>query len=388
MIISNRMVIKLQMLLKKLLNTFVSIILLLRSLIFKNWYKNIKKILNSDLIIFHVKGGFGHQIEINDLARRLYKSKEILYICKLEQDRHNQYLANIFGNQNINILSTLKFKFFNKQFYLGEKEGSNIFIIENFYYYVIKNFFQKKIIKNLEFYETLSKDFKNKFNLIRRYHRYDYINLYFHLYNKEKNLSLQYKNFNLKTKKNFFKFANLFKKKKICIFYLKYSELAKDITKSTRSGSRAIETYFEVFEFLISKNFKIFLLGDLRKDLFKSKHIDSDIFTYKSFRINKDLFDMFAMLIKPDLFIGECGGPLYFGFYAKKAIGINWFPYGYKPPGYKHFLRKKIYDMSKKKIISEDICDKIFPWQYKFSKKYKIYENTSSEILNILKVNL
>ena len=96
--------------------------------------------------------------------------------------------------------------------------------------------------------------------------------------------------------------------------------------------------------------------------------------------MEKDLFEIFSILVSPELYISECGGPLYLGFYAKKSLGINWFPYGYLPENYDYILRKNIYDKISKKIISTKFCDKNFSWQYELSDRYDLKLNNINQI--------
>lgn len=369
---------------KLIINIPTTLILFLKIICFENWFKIIKKILLSDIIIFHTDGGFGHQIEINDIARNYYKNKKILYICKFNKVRNNAYIAQIFGSECINIQTSLNVKFFKKEFSIGEYEGSNIRIIENFLLFSINFFTKKKIITNVEFYKILSKIYRET-KKTKKIHKYDYVNFYYKLLKKNKK-PLTTSLLPDDIKKKFKKFKNKFKNKKICLIYIKYTkENFKDITKVSRSGSSSINYYYPLFDFLLKNNFYLLILGDVDHRIKNSINYKKKIFTKDCFSFDRDLFDIFSVLLIPELFIGECGGPLYLGFYAKKSLGINWFPYGYVPPEYNLIIRKKIYDQKKNKYLNEKICDRKFYWKYDLGKRYKIELNDNNQILRSLK---
>tara|TARA_X000000950_G_scaffold288965_1_gene408755 strand:+ start:20081 stop:21217 length:1137 start_codon:yes stop_codon:yes gene_type:complete len=369
---------------KLIINIPTTLILFLRIICFENWFKNFKKIFLSDIIIFHTDGGFGHQIEINDIARNYYKNKKILYICKFNKERNNAYIAQIFGNECINIQTSLNVKILKKEFSIGEYEGSKIRIIENFLLLLIKIFTNKKIITNVEFYKILSKIYKQA-KKTKKIHKYDYVNFYYKLL-KENKKPLTPSLLPQDIKKKFKKFKKKFKNKKVCLVYVKYTNKnVKDFTKVSRSGSSNIHYYYPLFDFLLKKNFNLLIFGDVDYKIKNNINYEKKIFTNDCFSFDKDLFDIFSILLIPEIFIGECGGPLYLGFYAKKSLGINWFPYGYIPPEYNLVIRKKIYDQKKRKFLTEKSCEKKFYWKYDLGKRYKIELNDNYQILRSLK---
>ena len=66
---------------------------------------------------------------------------------------------------------------------------------------------------------------------------------------------------------------------------------------------------------------------------------------------------------------------------------MNYFPYGYKPPKFKKILNKK--NIENNKILDEDECFEKFWHKFDFAEKnptkYKILNNSSEDILNLIK---
>ena len=113
---------------------------------------------------------------------------------------------------------------------------------------------------------------------------------------------------------------------------------------------------------------------DLRK--FHGKVISSE-----NTKIKKDLFQIYACT-NCDIFITEPGGCQYFGLYAQKSIGINYFPIGYRPP-FTKILYKNLKSINSNKKVNFN--NKI-KWKYNF-KNLNIFleKNNSEEIYRFIK---
>jgi putative glycosyltransferase (TIGR04372 family) len=138
-----------------------------------------------------------------------------------------------------------------------------------------------------------------------------------------------------------------------------------------------------MINYLIKKNYIIYLVGEdvfSKKDLiiFKEKVMD-----YRSLSLSKKYFQIYAAT-NCDLFISETGGGHWFGLYAKKSFLINCLPYGYKPFNFKKILYKKVIN-DNNAIMSYKKANKNFYLSYEKIKNYKIINNSSKELLTLIK---
>jgi putative glycosyltransferase (TIGR04372 family) len=134
---------------------------------------------------------------------------------------------------------------------------------------------------------------------------------------------------------------------------------------------------------LIKKNYIIYLIGD---NIFNKENIElfkGKVMDYRSLDLSKKYFQIYAA-VNCDLFISEPGGGSWFGIYGKNSILINCLPYGYKPFNFKKILCKRVIE-SRNKIMSYKKSNKKFYLSYKKIKKYKIINNSSKELLSLVK---
>jgi hypothetical protein len=354
----------------------------------------IKKIFNSNNFFIFSEGGFGHQVWQLDFARYLKKEKPF-FILLYNPTRHNKYLSccYCFPYLNIPTCINLKYKF-------GEYEGGNTFLIKKFIIFILTKIFKKKnILINKEIYFQLKHDLielgldrkitkevsKKKYLGHEYWQNYYYYSIFHKLLPRP---NLPNKTLSKLKKKITKKLSN----NKTCVLYLRYRE-AKSPDSLIRNAGAASD-YYKLISYLNSKNYKIFLVGEAKEIL--GKHINkfNNIFDYKFFGIEKKLFEIYCAF-NHDLMIAECGGYHNLGFYSDLAIGINFFPYGYIPPGFKDILYKKIY---KNGIVTKNSENhqkyhefrkqfsnkKLFNFYIKNS-KYKVENNNKNEIYNFCK---
>jgi putative glycosyltransferase (TIGR04372 family) len=344
---------------KEVINFIFILFLLPLSLII--FILNYNKIYKCDLLIYQKNGGFGHTFTLQDLLRYVYTDKKIVYLQFYDSSRHNIYLNTIFNHRTITIPTVINFNFLKKKF--GEYEGSFFSIIEK-----VIIFFVKNKLSISQFYLRLEKEYKNV--RIKKRHNYRWTDIYFYLIeNKRKKL-------------NFFS-NRLHLKNKICTIYLRQKYYKDHFSNNIRSGSSDPKFYFDMINQLIKKNYIIYLIGDnvFNKEnikLFKGKVMD-----YRSLNLSEKYFQIYAA-VNCDLFISEPGGGSWFGIYAKNSILINCLPYGYKPINFKKILYKRVIE-SRNKIMSYKKANKEFYLSYKKIKKYKIINNSSKELLSLVK---
>jgi len=343
--------------LKEIINLFFIFFLLPLSLII--FFINYKKIYKCDIVIYHKNGGFGHSFTVQDLLTYIWKDKKIVYLQFYDPSRFNIHLNKIFNLKTIVLPTAIYLNFLKRRF--GEYEGSFFNIIEK----VILLFIKKKISIN-QFYLHLENKYKKI--KIRKRHSYRWNNIYFYL---------------IKKKKLIFSANKLHTKKKICTIYFRQKYFKNDYSNSIRSGSQNIKDYLDMINYLIKKKFIIYLVGD---DLFTMNDIKifkEKVMNYRSLNISKKYFNIYAA-VNCDLFISECGGGHMFGLYAKKSILINCLPYGYKPVNFKKILYKKVIDRNNT-IMPYKKAHKKFYLSYEKIKNYKVINNSSKELLKIVK---
>ena len=348
-----------KILLKEIINFFFILFLLPFCLLI--FFSKYKRVANSDLVIYHNTGGFGHTFTAQDLIRYIFPNKKIVYLQFYDPSRFNKYLNKIFDHEKIILPTSIYFSFVKKKF--GEYEGSFFKIIE----FTILFFVKKKISIN-EFYAEVEKKYQN--TKLKKISMYRWVDIYFNLI----------KNNN---KKVFFLPNKYLSDKKICTIYLRQKFNKTDFTDSARSGSSDPRVYFDMIKYLIKKNYIINLIGD---DVFGKKDImlfQKQVGDYRSFNLSKKYFQIYAA-VNCDLFIAETGGGHWFGLYAKKSILINCLPYGYKPFNFKKILYKKVLD-HKNVVMSHKKANKIFHLSYEKIKNYKVINNSSKELLTLIK---
>jgi len=352
-----------KILFKEIINFFFILFLLPFCLLL--FFFSYSRVINSDLVIYHKNGGFGHSFIVQDLIRYIFPNKKIIYLQFYDSSRFNKYLNRIFNSQLILMPTVINFPFLNVKF--GEYEGSFFNMIEK----IIVFFLQRKMSIE-EFYKFIEKkyiDYK-----IKRSSSYKYLDIYFFLIKKNK------LNLNIDSTSNNYNFPT---GRKVCTIYLRQKSLINDFSNTARSGSANPRVYFNMINYLIKKNYIIYLVGEdvfSKKDflIFKEKVMD-----YRSFRLSKKYFQIYAAT-NCDLFISEAGGGHWFGLYAKKSFLINCLPYGYKPFNFKKILYKKVIN-DNNTIMSYKKANKNFYLSYDKIKKYKVISNSSKELLTLVK---
>lgn len=373
--------------LKKILNLIFSIWFLILFICYILIPKNFILILRAEKIVLMDDGGFGHSFTVPDIMRYTFDKKEkALLITLFDSARYNKFLTECFNVPFINIRTCTGktiFKFTKKKF--GEYENSDFKFIAKSLKFFLKNILNKKILNRLDLYEYSLKNFKSKnpdidlkkFNF-KTFKDYEYSYCYNIQFNRKKKPNL---NFLLidKVNKNI---KSLIQDKKRCTLYLR--QRFGGLTTTTRNGS-SFKTYIPLINYLISKKYIIFLVGEA--DLYTTQlNLDNkSVIDYKIANINRELFQIYAGF-NCDLFISECGGFKFFGYYAPKAIGINYFPYGIVEPNFLKTFHKRIKENDK--ILNYEECYKKFWHKFDFADKdpikYKIINNSSEDILNII----
>jgi putative glycosyltransferase (TIGR04372 family) len=349
--------------LREVINFFFILFLLPVCLL--NFFINYKTIINSDLVIYHKNGGFGHTFTAQDLIRYIFPDKKIIYLQFYDPSRFNLHLNEIFSLKVITLPTAIYFNFKEKKIKFGEYEGSFFNIIEK-----IIVFFLKKKMSIHEFYKLIEKKYITY--PVKKTSQHRFVDIYFFLLKKKK-LDLNFTD----------NIYNSFKKKKICTIYLRQKYSANDPSSSLRSGDPNPRIYFDMINYLIKKNYIIYLVGD---NLFTKEDIkifNGKVMDYRSFNLNKKYFQIYGAL-NCDLFISEAGGGSWFGSYAKKSILINCLPYGYKPFNFKKILYKKVVDRNNI-VMSYKKANKNFYLSYEKIKNYKVINNSSKELLKIVK---
>ena len=176
--------------------------------------------------------------------------------------------------------------------------------------------------------------------------------------------------------------------RKICCIYLRYKNNNINDFNLMRSGHESIDEYLELIEFLISKNYFIGLIGDIKKKSYKKiKKFNKNLINFCNLKGIHQLNTELYFLTNCDLFISEPGGCIYFGLYAKKTLLINYFPINYPFPALK--LNKKVFNEDKNNY--EDFNKLSYNKQINellYNNKLKLKNNNSSEILNFVKNNI
>lgn len=73
-----------------------------------------KRVANSDLVIYHKTGGFGHTFTAQDLIRYIFPNKKIVYLQFYDPSRFNKYLNKIFDHEKIILPTSIYFSFIKK----------------------------------------------------------------------------------------------------------------------------------------------------------------------------------------------------------------------------------------------------------------------------------
>jgi hypothetical protein len=363
---------------------------------------NLNKILKSDVIINFNAGGFGHQFVLIDLSRYVFKKKKILFINFLQKNRHNKHLCSFFDILHFNIFSSFTFSFFFKPFSIGETEGSNV-KINSFLIKFLISFFKKNFFSTITFYKFFILKYKNSKN-IKRVSNDRHIDIYFNFLKRKKlkiDLSTQIQK---KTSKFSGKLFELKKKKKICVLYIRLK--FGPFSSAVRSASANFNNYIKIIDYLLKRNYFIIITGDFKNLNIRKKH-SKNVFTYKNFTFNKDLFEPYVSLMS-DLYISNgLGGGTFYGNYSNKAIGLNFFPmhnwYNYSNILYKNVLKsEKVVDINKIKMkkIYENIfykddlaSEKVINMNKIKMKKidsrnFYVRRNSVPKILNFLRNNI
>ncbi len=382
----------LKKILKKILNFIFSLWFLVLFFFYILIPKNFFLIFRSEKIVMMEDGGFGHSFTVPDIMRYTFDKKEkILLITLFDSARYNKFLTECFNVSFLNIKTCTGktiYKFTKKKF--GEYENSDFKFISKSLKFFLKYILNKKILSRLDLYKYSFKNFKkknpdidlNKFNF-KTFKDYEYSYFYNIQFNRKNKPNLNSSIID-KVNKNI---KRLIQNKKRCTLYLR--QRTGGLKTTTRNGSN-FKAYIPLIKYLISKKYIIFLVGEA--DWYTSQfNLDKrSVMDHKIANIDRDLFQIYAGF-NCDLFISECGGFKFFGYYAPIAIGINYFPYGIVEPNFVKTFHKKIKENDK--ILDYEECYKKFWHKFDFADKdpikYKIINNSSEDFLNLIeKVNI
>ena len=352
---------------------------------------NLSKIRKSEKIIIHFGSGYGNHFTHHDLCRLFYKKKNFTYIHFFETARHNQLLTKIFNTKSFYFVNNFILSFFGKKIKFGEFEKSYFKPQYRLILFIV-NVLKKKHCKILFFpflYEKTRQTFTRLNIKPNDSMREPWMDFYFHLIKKNKDN----KDFNLNKVKNIqFQNSENFKK---CCFYLRYREMYLDKFEqkknfsALRSGTANFDVYLPMIEYIISKGYYVFLVGDYES----SKKIEFKHDRFKNFieltGKKKQSFELFAMT-NCDLFVGEHGGPSWFSVHAKKKLFINNFPIQFSCKTLypdTDILNKDLFKEKEKIIIGKNL---FYKDQMKIIQKddLDLINNNSEQLLNFAKENI
>jgi hypothetical protein len=333
-----------------LLNFFIALIFFPKNLFIL--ILSIKKIRKAKIILIQDdRNGFGNIYSSIDLSRYLFNEKEILVISFFEEHRfHNKYIFKIFRCNYIVFKTSIFVKFLNKSFgefnqkfnYFIKKEGdlsNNFFLKENSHFLNKKIYFYKLLTRKFLIKVIMSlSNIKTKYYTINSLYKYAgekyhgknnlpkdlaFLKTYFKLIRPKNRPS-----FTKNIKNKIFKQINFNFNKSVCL-YIRDKNPDKN-----NNYIPSFKTYISIINFLIKKDFHIYLIGDtenLEKILNKKKLFLTNIITYKRTNLNKDLFTLFVQT-ECKFFIGTNGGGGLFSVYFFKSLIFDMFPLGLKFP--------------------------------------------------------
>lgn len=295
---------------RTLTNTVVNI-----ALFFVNTFiiiVSIKKISSCNVLIFqNQRIGFGNIFTSIDLARKMFKNKNILFINFYDASRfHNPKIFDFLNEEKIILFTSIYLKFRKSKF--GEfdvypKKNENYF--QNLLISIIIRFSNSKVKKyNIpELYQLAvqkNKSINNKkFYFISPNHKW--LSYYYFLVERNNKLRLNKNNRLLNQ-------FNVSKKSKSICFYKREKKLINEITQN-------FELYFQLIKIFYEKKFTIYLTGEY------SNFIKSfpEIRKYVNLPETNNIFDNeknLAMQLSSNYYIGDAGGGSYFAMYKKKSI--------------------------------------------------------------------
>lgn len=283
-----------------------------------------KKFFNKKIFILREAGGFGHTIIFPIIIERLFDKKNSIYISFHEKERHNEYFSKYldFDNIQINTRVNINIKFLKKKIIIGERENQKysptFFFFINLIKYFKGNFAQ--IYTAQDVYKLLIHNEKIKSNS-KSFSDLRDLSLFKMLEHKKFKSNLFY---NTKSKlflDNLQKEIN-FPIGSYSILYLRQKGVAakKNESEYMKVGSDIID-YYQTIKYLNSKNVTVLIIGDIESFNFNLLN-ELKFFTYRSFKINRDLFDYLAVY-KSNWFIGEQGGASYLSIFFNKPLIVN-----------------------------------------------------------------
>jgi putative glycosyltransferase (TIGR04372 family) len=367
---------------------------------------NINKIIKADKILLYDYYGFGPSVVLPDIIRYENKFEKHLIVYLFQSGRHNKHSLDLFEIDQILVLTGIIFKFRNRKIYLGEFERTQF--LNRIYIKKILNFFKKKKSKVYgarEYYDyLLKKYYPNRYSVSDfepKYSRHGSCWYYISEFNTP---------FKLKKKlvdKVKYKLTKIQDGRKICTILIRNKGKDSNITSSVRDTN--IDSYFKSINYIIKKNYIIFLVGDV----YTKKYFDEkNIISYKKLGISRELYDIYAST-ECDFYIGCEGGAQVLAHYKKNRINVNQFPYGHPPLNGKT-LYKKVFNNGLE--VDEEVClkDHLFKLPYNqtvidkysnevvkknplesndnayrmFAKEYTWKDNSEDEILEFVRKNI
>lgn len=356
--------------------------------------QNFKKIKDVDRIYFNNWGSFGHTISMSDVIRITEKGNNILLIICFEEERFNKYIHLLYDYPIIYVPVYKKFKFFNMSFFAGEYYPRKF---SKFYYSLIKKI-NENIIATKVFWREISRaNYPNFFKLKteNQYHLKWKLSWF--------KLSLNSNPFFLPERINKELLSKLDETKKICTIYRRNRpQFKQDIVGYVRNTP--VKLYLDVINLLNEHNYQILIYGDWSDEDLHYIQTKYKIINYRTLKIDKKLFDIFAAT-NCELLIGSEGGGQCLYHYCKNKIHINHYPYGSFPfPHIDELKKEKLSENEKQKIIknflkknilykkvffknnklsTEECFDKLWGKFY-LSNDFQIKDNTSDEVINFI----
>ena len=348
---------------------------------------NSKKKLNKSVLIS--EAGFGHTIHDVEIIK-FALNKNFLILILSEHNRHNWSLRHIW--KDIDVLYIRKTAPFFSQSTQSIMQKYCTFFLYKIYSLIntdlieLDNNFNTKYLKkdNSVISKLISKasnyndyNYQKPDDEIRRANlsypnQYEAYYAYFFLRNKlDSNMINLPKKLNENFKNILYKYN--YKNKKIVNIYLRQKG------RDNRCGS-SIKVWSEVIRFLVDNNFFVYITGDVNISKFPVE-IRSKLYSANKFKINKNLFSIFAPY-HCDYYLSEMGGGVWFGMIFKKpTLMVNCWQYWGVGGSNFYLLFKNLIDQKTNKYIPFKKAIKKYFWTNDIPKNTILENNNASQII-------